>query len=189
MSQCWPRSLSPYDVTRPQWIKWDDPHCICFSAANSCPTSPRGGSGGIVGHRMPTVVPNLMPLAAAYAAHARSKDVVAPPVEEKLELPPAVVAPPVAPTATPPIRPALPEVRHTPPEVRPTPREVSKVRFKFYLKFLQKKQTKKKVQLRITVKSLYIRCAKSQNLNDSRFVLQLSLPNPLKPGVKLWVKM
>ena len=74
---------------------------------------------------MPTVVPNLMPLAAAYAAHARSKDVVAPPVEEKLELPPAVVAPPVAPTATPPIRPALPEVRHTPPEVRPTPREVS----------------------------------------------------------------
>ena len=25
---------------------------------------------------------------------------------------------------------------------------------------------------------------KSQNLNDSRLILQLSLPNPLKPGVK-----
>ena len=22
LSQCWPRSLSPYDVTRPQWVKW-----------------------------------------------------------------------------------------------------------------------------------------------------------------------
>ena len=21
-SQCWPRSLSPYDVTRPQWVNW-----------------------------------------------------------------------------------------------------------------------------------------------------------------------
>ena len=30
---------------------------------------------------------------------------------------------------------------------------------------------------------------KSQNLNESRFVLQLSLPNPLKPGVKLRMKM
>ena len=29
-----------------------------------------------------------------------------------------------------------------------------------------------------------IRCTKSQNLNDSNSVLQLSLPNPLKPGVK-----
>ena len=22
LSQCWPRSLSPYDVTKPQWVKW-----------------------------------------------------------------------------------------------------------------------------------------------------------------------
>ena len=22
LSQCWPRSLSPYDVTRPQWVNW-----------------------------------------------------------------------------------------------------------------------------------------------------------------------
>ena len=29
----------------------------------------------------------------------------------------------------------------------------------------------------------------SQNLNDSRLVLQLSLPSPLKPGVKLRMKM
>ena len=30
----------------------------------------------------------------------------------------------------------------------------------------------------------YISCTKSQNLNVSRLILQLSLPNPLKPGVK-----
>ena len=30
---------------------------------------------------------------------------------------------------------------------------------------------------------------KSQNLNVSRLVLQLSLPNPTKPGVKLRMKM
>ena len=29
-----------------------------------------------------------------------------------------------------------------------------------------------------------ISCTKSQNLNDSRLVLHLSLPNLLKPGVK-----
>ena len=29
----------------------------------------------------------------------------------------------------------------------------------------------------------------TQNLNDSRLVLQLSLPNPLKPGVKSQMKM
>ena len=34
-----------------------------------------------------------------------------------------------------------------------------------------------------------IRCTKSQNLNASRPTLQLSLPNPLKPGVKLRMKM
>ena len=33
------------------------------------------------------------------------------------------------------------------------------------------------------------RCTKSQNLNVSRLVLQLSLPNPLKPGVKSRMKM
>ena len=33
------------------------------------------------------------------------------------------------------------------------------------------------------------RCIKSQNSNVSRIVLQLSLPNPLKPGVKSWMKM
>ena len=34
-----------------------------------------------------------------------------------------------------------------------------------------------------------IRHTKFQNLNDSHLVLQLSLPNPLKPGVKLRMKM
>ena len=34
-----------------------------------------------------------------------------------------------------------------------------------------------------------ISCTKSQNLNDSRFVLQLSMPNPLKPGVKSRMNM
>ena len=34
-----------------------------------------------------------------------------------------------------------------------------------------------------------ISCTKSQNLNDSHVVLQLSLPNPLKPGVKSGMKM
>ena len=30
---------------------------------------------------------------------------------------------------------------------------------------------------------------KSENLNASRLIFQLSLPNPLKPGVKLRMKM
>ena len=34
-----------------------------------------------------------------------------------------------------------------------------------------------------------IRRTKCQNLNDSRFVLQLSVPNPLKPSVKSIMKM
>ena len=34
-----------------------------------------------------------------------------------------------------------------------------------------------------------IRRTKSQNLNDSRIVLQLSLSNPLTPGVKSRMKM
>ena len=34
-----------------------------------------------------------------------------------------------------------------------------------------------------------IRRTKSQNLNDSRTVLRLSLPNPLKPDVKSRMKM
>ena len=34
-----------------------------------------------------------------------------------------------------------------------------------------------------------VRCAKSQNLNDSRLVLQLSLSNLLKPGVKQRMRM
>ena len=34
-----------------------------------------------------------------------------------------------------------------------------------------------------------IRRTKCQNLNDSRLVLQLSLPNPLKPSVKSIMKM
>ena len=35
----------------------------------------------------------------------------------------------------------------------------------------------------------YIRRILSQNLNDSRFVLQFSLPNPLRPGAKSKMKM
>ena len=34
-----------------------------------------------------------------------------------------------------------------------------------------------------------IRRSKSQNLHESRLVLQLSLPNPLKPGAKSRLKM
>ena len=34
-----------------------------------------------------------------------------------------------------------------------------------------------------------IRCTKFQNLSVSRFVLQVSLPTPLKPGAKLRMKM
>ena len=34
-----------------------------------------------------------------------------------------------------------------------------------------------------------ISCTKSHNLNDSHLALQLSLPNPLKPGVKSRMKM
>ena len=34
-----------------------------------------------------------------------------------------------------------------------------------------------------------IRCTQSPNINGSCLVLQLSLPNPLKPGVKLRMKM
>ena len=34
-----------------------------------------------------------------------------------------------------------------------------------------------------------IRGTESPNLNDSRLVVQLSLPNPMKPGVKSRMKM
>ena len=34
-----------------------------------------------------------------------------------------------------------------------------------------------------------IRCTKYENLSDCRLVLQLSLANPLEPGVKLRMKM
>ena len=36
LSQCWPRSLSPYDVTRPQWVKstW-----IYLAESTSCPSN------------------------------------------------------------------------------------------------------------------------------------------------------
>ena len=34
-----------------------------------------------------------------------------------------------------------------------------------------------------------IRCTKYQNLNDSHLILQLSVPNPLKPSVKSIMKM
>ena len=38
-------------------------------------------------------------------------------------------------------------------------------------------------------KTCNISRTKSQNLNDSRLILHLSLPNPLKPGVKSRMKM
>ena len=38
-------------------------------------------------------------------------------------------------------------------------------------------------------KTFNTRHNKSQNLNDSHGILQLSLPNPLEPGVKLRMKM
>ena len=38
-------------------------------------------------------------------------------------------------------------------------------------------------------KIIIIRRTISHHLNDSRLVLQLSLPNPLKPGVKSIMKM
>ena len=50
------------------------------------------------------------------------------------------------------------------------------------------------LQLRLVFARYYrkisnIRRAKSQNLNDYRLVLPLSLPNLLKPGVKSGMKM
>ena len=39
------------------------------------------------------------------------------------------------------------------------------------------------------IKISNISCIKSQNLNDSCLIFQLSLANPLKPGVKLRMKM
>ena len=41
----------------------------------------------------------------------------------------------------------------------------------------------------ITVKSLIWVFTKSPDINDSRLILQLSLPNPLKPGVKSRMKI
>ena len=44
--------------------------------------------------------------------------------------------------------------------------------------------------LKITHRKIFnIRRTKSQNLNDSRLVLLLPLPNPLKPSVKSRMKM
>ena len=40
-----------------------------------------------------------------------------------------------------------------------------------------------------TAKSLILRRTKSPNVNASRLVLQLSLPDPMKPGVKSRMKM
>ena len=40
-----------------------------------------------------------------------------------------------------------------------------------------------------TVKSLILDEKKSQNLDDTCLILQLSLPNPLKPVIKLSMKM
>ena len=45
------------------------------------------------------------------------------------------------------------------------------------------------VMVVIYSKTFNIRCTKSQNLNDSHLVLQLSLPNPLEPGVESRMKM
>ena len=41
LSQCWPRSLSPYGITRPQWVNWLWPSdTICLWALCSiCPAS------------------------------------------------------------------------------------------------------------------------------------------------------
>ena len=34
LSQCWPRSLSPYDVTRPQWVNVEAVHMTCKLACH-----------------------------------------------------------------------------------------------------------------------------------------------------------
>ena len=44
-------------------------------------------------------------------------------------------------------------------------------------------------KIQICGKISNISCTKSQNLNDAHLVLQLTLPNPLKPDVKLRMKM
>ena len=53
-------------------------------------------------------------------------------------------------------------------------------------KILQEQNSDKE---RIYRKISNIRHTNPQNVNDSRLVLQLSLPNPLKPGVKSRMKM
>ena len=37
LSQCWPRSLSPYGVTRPQWVKSDHVLLFVFLLCNATP--------------------------------------------------------------------------------------------------------------------------------------------------------
>ena len=34
LSQCWPRSMSPYGVTRPQWVNWSQLNCSQFVIAS-----------------------------------------------------------------------------------------------------------------------------------------------------------
>ena len=49
---------------------------------------------------------------------------------------------------------------------------------------------KKELQMNTKYRKISnIKCENSQNLNDSHLVLQLSLPNPLKPGVKSRMKI
>ena len=36
LSQCWPRSLSPYDITRPQWVKLSSPFQIWHVYLQQC---------------------------------------------------------------------------------------------------------------------------------------------------------
>ena len=40
LSLCWPRSLSPYDVTRPQWIKMFQLHLGAYLVPSLCEFSP-----------------------------------------------------------------------------------------------------------------------------------------------------
>ena len=35
LSQCWPRSLTPYGVTRPQWVKWQNGVRVCQGTCGS----------------------------------------------------------------------------------------------------------------------------------------------------------
>ena len=82
LSQCWPRSLSPYGVIRPQWVKpfW----CWCWNTKGGpgqycggwCPGSccRQGISSHIIDYVIQVVGPSLLPLNISTIINIQSAD-------------------------------------------------------------------------------------------------------------------